>query len=54
MPLLLQIYAPLNSINDQAYHRMIFVLCCKDPKCHKSPSPPYGFYYNFRIEKIKS
>eukprot|EP00339_Tiarina_fusa_P027702 CAMPEP_0117062842 /NCGR_PEP_ID=MMETSP0472-20121206/43818_1 /TAXON_ID=693140 ORGANISM="Tiarina fusus, Strain LIS" /NCGR_SAMPLE_ID=MMETSP0472 /ASSEMBLY_ACC=CAM_ASM_000603 /LENGTH=331 /DNA_ID=CAMNT_0004782207 /DNA_START=17 /DNA_END=1009 /DNA_ORIENTATION=- len=40
MPLLMQLYAPLNSVNEQAYHRIIFVLCCKNPICHNKPSPP--------------
>ena len=38
MPLLVQVYAPLPWVNEDAYHRMVFVLCCKKASCHYSTS----------------
>jgi len=35
MPLLLQIYAPIDSIAS-AFHRTLYVFCCKNGECHKS------------------
>ena len=33
--LLLQINAPLPEIEESAFHRTIYVFCCRDGKCHK-------------------
>jgi pre-rRNA-processing protein TSR4 len=33
MPLLLQIYAPLDW-NENAYHRILYIFCCSDGRCH--------------------
>lgn len=42
MPLLLQVYAPLDHINADAYHRMILLLSCPTASCHhRKDSAPY-------------
>ena len=47
MPLLLQLYAPLDWVSKSAYHRLLFILCCKNASCHspRDPSLPLPFYF---------
>ena len=39
MPLLMQIYAPLDEVCDDAYHRFLYVFACPNVSCHDRASP---------------
>lgn len=39
MPLFVQIYAPLDAVNPNAYHRFLYVFACPSVRCHDRASP---------------
>lgn len=53
MPLLLQIYAPLDW-NNNAFHRVLYVFCCRDGECHKRDFRESFKILRFQLPRINT